>query len=238
VYGYWPTDDIDHINGDKADNRIINLREATSAQGQANRPTPRSNTSGAKGVVRHKDVWRAQIGVNSQTIYLGLFKSKEEAINVRKQAEEKYHGEFGYERNRRNPMTDLMTNQPKLDKVTATYIKIRDRRTALKKQYEAEDLELKNQLEVLDGFLLETLQNLGVDRVGTKHGTVFQSTEIKASCQDWAAYYAWIAENQAFDGLERRVKKSFIVDYMKDNADALPPGISVLKEYTITVRRS
>jgi hypothetical protein len=133
---------------------------------------------------------------------------------------------------------NLMTDQPKLDKVTQTYVKIRDARTALRKEYEARNLELKNQLETLDGFLLETLQNLGVDRVGTKYGTVFQSTEIKPSCQDWAAYYAWIAANEAFDGLERRVKKSFIADYMKDNAGELPPGITVLKEYTITVRRS
>jgi hypothetical protein len=130
------------------------------------------------------------------------------------------------------------TDQVKLDKVTAIYVKIRDERSALKKAYEAEDLALKVQLETLDGFLLETLQTLGVESVRTKHGTVYQSVAVKPACGDWAAFYAWIAENDAFDALERRVKKSFMVDYMKDNKDELPPGITVLKEYTVTIRRS
>jgi hypothetical protein len=128
--------------------------------------------------------------------------------------------------------------QVKIDKVTETYVKIRDARSVLKKEYEAKDLELKAQLETLDAFFLETLQTLGVESVRTKHGTVYQSTSIKPSCMDWNAFYTWIAENEAFDALEKRVKKSFIVDYMNDNKDELPPGISVLKEYTVTIRRS
>jgi hypothetical protein len=127
---------------------------------------------------------------------------------------------------------------PKLDKITETYVKIRDARSTLKKQYEADDLKLKDQLETLDSFLLGKLQELGVESVRTAHGTVYQSLAVKPSCEDWTAFYAWIAENEAFDALERRVKKSFIVDYMKDNADELPPGVIVLKEYTVTIRRS
>ena len=132
----------------------------------------------------------------------------------------------------------LPTTDPKLDKVTATYVKIRDARAALKKQFEAEDLKLKAQLETLDSFLLSTLQTLGVESVRTQHGTVYTSVAIKPSCQDWTAFYSWIAENEAFDALERRVKRSFIVDYMADNKDALPPGITVLKELLVTIRRS
>lgn len=127
---------------------------------------------------------------------------------------------------------------PKLDKVAETYVKIRDARAEKKRAWEAEDLELKAQLETLDAFLLEKLQSLGVESVRTKHGTVYQSVSIKPSCQDWNGFYAWIAQYEAFDALERRVKKSFIVDYMKDNNDELPPGITVLKEYTVTIRRS
>jgi hypothetical protein len=131
------------------------------------------------------------------------------------------------------PMTD-----PKLDKVTETYVKIRDERSRLKKEYETADGNLKSQLEVLEAHLLQTLQSLEVESVRTKHGTVYQSIAIKPSCGDWSAFYAWIAENKAFEALERRVKKSFIVTYMEDNADALPPGIAVTKEYEVTVRRS
>ena len=130
------------------------------------------------------------------------------------------------------------TDQVKLDKVTATYVKIRDQRSALKKQYEADDLALKVQLETLDSFLLGKLQELGVESVRTKHGTVYQSTVVKPSCEDWDSFYTWIAENEAFDALERRVKKSFITTYMEDNKGELPPGINVTQEYAVTIRRS
>lgn len=129
-------------------------------------------------------------------------------------------------------------DQVKLDKITETYVKIRDARSDLKKKYEAEDLALKVQLETLDSFLLGRLQELGVESVRTKHGTVYQSTSVKPSCEDWNSFYAWIAENEAFDALERRVKKSFITTYMEDNKGELPPGINVTQEYTVTIRRS
>lgn len=50
VNGAWPIDQLDHINGDKLDNRICNLREATNSENQQNRSLPKSNTSGRLGV--------------------------------------------------------------------------------------------------------------------------------------------------------------------------------------------
>lgn len=132
------------------------------------------------------------------------------------------------------PMTD---EQVKLDKVAATYVKIRDKRTDLKKAYEAEDQKLKDQLETIDGFFMETLTALGVESARTKHGTVYKSIDVKPSCGDWSAFGDWIIENNAIEALERRVKKSFVTDYMAENNDELPPGISVIKEYIIKVLR-
>lgn len=132
------------------------------------------------------------------------------------------------------PMTE---QEVKLDKAAAAYVKIRDKRGELKKQWEAEDLKLKDQLGTIEGFFLETLQALGIESARTKHGTIYRSLDVKPSCEDWAAFYAWIAENDAFDALERRVKKTFITTFMEDNAEALPPGITVVKEYIAKVLR-
>lgn len=132
------------------------------------------------------------------------------------------------------PMTE---QEVKLDKVAATYVKIRDKRSELKKQYEAEDLKLKDQLDTIQSFFLETLQALGVESARTKHGTIYRSLDIKPSCEDWTLFYAWIAEHDAFDALERRVKKSFITTFMEDNHNELPPGIAVVKEYIAKVLR-
>ena len=93
-YGHWPVDMIDHINGDKADNRIANLREATNSENQSNRPKPKNNTSGFKGVTRNSSGWVAQIKLNSKLHYLGTFKSPEQASKVYIDAAAKMHGDF------------------------------------------------------------------------------------------------------------------------------------------------
>ena len=94
-HGYIPKC-LDHINGDKSDNRIENLREATIGENQYNRQANTNNTSGIKGVTWHtrNKRWQAQINVNSKPVYLGQFKSIEEAGEVVRRAREQLHGEF------------------------------------------------------------------------------------------------------------------------------------------------
>lgn len=94
-HGEWPTEDIDHINGNKTDNRISNLRQATRSQNNANKPKQKNNTSGYKGVCRGKSGWEARIRVNKKPIFLGVFSMKEEAAYWYNYASEYYHKEFG-----------------------------------------------------------------------------------------------------------------------------------------------
>lgn len=93
VYGAWPNGDLDHINGDKLDNRIANLREATRKQNMQNVRQHKHNTSGVKGVAWHsqRNKWRAYIFVDYKQIHLGLFDTKEAAAAARMNAEEIYH---------------------------------------------------------------------------------------------------------------------------------------------------
>ena len=98
VYKKFPTEYIDHINRDKADNRIINLREATHGQNKANSKT--INKNGLKGVSKlpwMKDngkCWQAQIKHNKKQIYLGCFYTKEEAHEAYCKAAKELHGDF------------------------------------------------------------------------------------------------------------------------------------------------
>jgi hypothetical protein len=80
--GKWPAHDIDHINGDRSDNRFSNLREATRAENMQNiGPRQRQNTSGLTGVSPCKITgkWLASITVDRRSIYIGRFATKEEA---------------------------------------------------------------------------------------------------------------------------------------------------------------
>lgn len=91
---------IDHINGIKFDNRKLNLRIVTPQENAMNHTVKSNNSSGYSGVdfVTHCNKWRSRIKYKYKEIYLGLFKTKEEAIKAREKAEEKYFGNFNRRR--------------------------------------------------------------------------------------------------------------------------------------------
>jgi hypothetical protein len=92
-HGYMPLQ-IDHIDGNPANNLIENLREATSAQNNQNRKA--IGASNIKGVYWHKQInrWVASICVNRKNIHLGSFENIDDAASVATQARQKLHGEF------------------------------------------------------------------------------------------------------------------------------------------------
>jgi hypothetical protein len=94
VYGVWPTKQIDHINGVRSDNRIVNLREATQAENQWNRKKTRGAKCKLKGVHFDKGRFRAAIRVNSKLIHLGGYATEEEAHAAYVAAAEKEFGAF------------------------------------------------------------------------------------------------------------------------------------------------
>lgn len=79
VHGRWPADQLDHINGNRADNRIANLRESSQAENCGNVARHRDNRSGYKGVFSARDKWAAQICRNGVKRHLGVFDSPEAA---------------------------------------------------------------------------------------------------------------------------------------------------------------
>lgn len=91
-----PGEEIDHVNGNPAVNRIENLRIATHAQNTCNRRIHKNNKSGHPGVSWNKATrkWRVHIMVNRKQLHLGCFALKADAIDARFSAEQKHFGEF------------------------------------------------------------------------------------------------------------------------------------------------
>ena len=91
-HGAWPANQIDHINGDRSDNHISNLRDVTNAENSRNAAIPTSNTSGHMGITRYSGAgkWRAQVCYHGKNRHIGYFTDIEDAIAARAAAEVKY----------------------------------------------------------------------------------------------------------------------------------------------------
>jgi hypothetical protein len=96
VTGEWPSEQIDHINGDSLDNRFANLRTATNAENTRNRKVHATNKLGIAGVAWRESHQRyvARICKDGVPIHLGYFNTIEDAVNARLAAAARLHGEF------------------------------------------------------------------------------------------------------------------------------------------------
>lgn len=96
-HGHWPKNQIDHINHDRTDNRIVNLRDVSHAENGSNQKLPSNNTSGVCGVTwfKARQKWQVRIKVHGKTKHLGYFADISDATAARKLAET----EFGFHSN-------------------------------------------------------------------------------------------------------------------------------------------
>jgi hypothetical protein len=96
VTGSWPSDEIDHRNCIRNDNRFGNLRPATHFQNGKNQGMRANNRSGFKGVswCRATEQWRATIRINGKVTNLGRYRNLDDAIVAYRSAAANYHGEF------------------------------------------------------------------------------------------------------------------------------------------------
>lgn len=94
----WTKTPVDHLNNDRKDNRRSNLRVCCCGDNQINILRPRKdNTSGTTGVEyekRGRGAWRAAIDYRGKHIHLGSFKTKEDAVKARLEAEALYYKDF------------------------------------------------------------------------------------------------------------------------------------------------
>ena len=93
--GFWP-EQVDHIDGNRSNNLASNLRAATPGENGRNAKTPRTNTSGVKGVSRVKcsDRWQAYCDFNGKRNPLGVYKSISDAEAAVRAFRKEHHGEF------------------------------------------------------------------------------------------------------------------------------------------------
>lgn len=122
-------------------------------------------------------------------------------------------------------------------KVVRAYIKLRDARDVARRAWEEADAKLKLKQEVIESAMLKFLIDNKMDSVKTPVGTFYRQEEIMPAGADWDLIYKFITDNDAFEMLERRIKKGFVKEYMETNGGSIPPGVTVHREYVVRVRR-
>jgi len=125
-----------------------------------------------------------------------------------------------------------------LGKLTTIYIKIRDKRAENKRMFEAEDNDLKEQMEVLEAQMLDVCKEMNADSIRTPHGTIIRSVKSRYWTNDWDSMYDFIEKEGAFGLLEKRLHQTNMKDFLAENPDLLPAGLNVESSYSVVVRRS
>ena|SRR5438105_9984711 len=92
VHGDHPIAEIDHVNGNRMDNRITNLRQCSRGQNARNVTT--RNACGFKGIYHRRSRWHAQISVNGRRTYLGSYENAEQAAAAYDSAARLHYDEF------------------------------------------------------------------------------------------------------------------------------------------------
>jgi hypothetical protein len=123
--------------------------------------------------------------------------------------------------------------------LAAAYLSVRDERDRLAKEYENNDKQLKEQQDVIKSALLELCNSVNADSIKTGAGLVMRQLKERFYPSEWDSFRDFIVTHGLVDLLERRVHQKNFKSYMDDHkGEGLPPGVNVMKEFDIVVRRN
>ena len=125
-----------------------------------------------------------------------------------------------------------------LDELVKIYLTIRREREILTQQYEAKDAELKAEMGSIEQVMLAQCNNIKADSIKTGNGTIIKSLKENFVCGDWDNFKKFVLDNQAVELLQQRIHQTNFKEYISQHSEeGLPPGISVMREFSITVRK-
>jgi hypothetical protein len=86
--------------------------------------------------------------------------------------------------------------------------------------------------------MLATCNEIGADSIKTGAGTIMRKLNERFVCNDWDNFSKFVLEHQAVALLEKRIHQGNFRTFMADHdGDGLPPGVNVMREYGVTVRK-
>lgn len=133
----------------------------------------------------------------------------------------------------------MMEGRPiETGRIIDAYLKLRKIKNAYSKASDAIIAEYDAKMDRLSTELLKRMNEQKVRNLGGENGIAVRTKEIIPRADDWEKFYAWIRETNNFEALERRVKKTFVQEYMEENKGKIPPGVSVMTSFKAVVKKS
>jgi hypothetical protein len=134
-------------------------------------------------------------------------------------------------------MSEEVVVEVHMDKMTKTYIKIRDKVSALTAEYDDAVEALKAQQQIVANAMKDHLQAQGGKSLKTEYGTVSLVTKTRYVAQDWDLMKRFVIENDAMDLLEKRIAQTNMAKFLEENPDNVPPGLNTLSTIEVSVRK-
>lgn len=130
------------------------------------------------------------------------------------------------------------TTELKLDDLVNVYLTIRNEREKLKASWEVQDGELEQDMKSLEQSMLTICNDTNASSIRTESGTVIRSLKERFTTNDWDNFKKFVLDNEAIDLLERRIHQGNFKEFMAEHqGEGLPPGVNVMREFTIVVRK-
>jgi len=124
-----------------------------------------------------------------------------------------------------------------IDKIVAVYIKIRNAKEELTREYDDKIANLDEQMRTLKQKLLDISKETGVTSFKTENGTAYRTIKNRYWTNDWESFYGFMREQGAMELLEKRIHQTNMREFLEDHPEVHPPGLNVDQEYEITIRR-
>ena len=123
------------------------------------------------------------------------------------------------------------------EQLVTIYIKMRDARVKLQREFDEADGKIKEQQEQVTQALLEMCKETGAEGLRTPAGSVFKTIKTRYWTSDWGSMKQFIKDHDAIDLMEQRVHQTNMKNFLEENPTLMPPGMNVDSRYSITVRR-
>ena len=126
----------------------------------------------------------------------------------------------------------------KIDQLVEKYIEGRDKKTALKAEFDAKVSKIDAVMDLIEGKFLEAFDANGLDNMKCEFGTAMVVNRTSVTCADREAFMEYIKTHDEWPLLEIKPSKSAVVDFKEASGGELPPGINWRSERTVQIRRA